>query len=68
LGEQLKAARKGTLFTGIDTKLGSAVDNLTEWVGSVRSQRGDAHPSPQVDSADAEFVFRIVVSLVLRLA
>jgi hypothetical protein len=68
LGEQVKAARLAGLFSGIDGKLGAAVDNLCDWVASVRNQRGDAHPAAQPDRADAELVFRIVVTLVLRLA
>lgn len=42
LGDQVRAARKAGLFSGIDTKLGEAVENLAAWVAAVRNQMGDA--------------------------
>jgi len=67
LGDQLKGARKVGAFDGIDTPLGDGLEDLCRWVASVRNQRGDAHPGPEPDLVDAEFVFRIVCALVLRL-
>lgn len=67
LGEQIASARKGGLFAGVDHQLGEALLALSKWVASVRNQRGDAHPGPEPDLADAQLVVRMVAVLVMRL-
>lgn len=67
LGAQITSARKGGLFTGIDTPLGESLISLSTWVASIRNQRGDAHPGAEPDLSDAELAVRVVALLVIRL-
>lgn len=67
LGDQITSARKGGLFTGVDHQLGEALLALAKWIASVRNQRGDAHPGPDPDLADAQLLVRMVALLVMRL-
>ena len=68
LGEQVTAARRGGMFSGLDAKIGLATENLCDWVAAIRNQRSDSHPASPVDPADAAFAYRIVAALVLRFA
>ena len=60
------AARPEQPLGRIDTKLGQAADNLSEWLAAIRNQISDAHDSEGATRAEADLALR--AGLALRLA
>lgn len=63
LGDQLKAARLGGLFAGLDVRLGTAAENISYWISGLRNTRSDAHPSPPPTRPEALLAFRLTESI-----
>ena len=67
LGPLFHDARSKGIFEPHDSKLGSAVENLVDWVSADRSQRGDAHVETSPGPDDGWLAIRIVGAVLLRL-
>lgn len=68
LGDQLKAARKGGLFDGVDRHLGDALDSTATWISGMRNTRSDAHANPPPSDAEALLALRLVAVFAAWLA
>ena len=60
LGDQLKVARRAGLFAREHTKLGTALEDLGDWVAGVRNQLSDAHHGDEATEAEARLALAVV--------
>lgn len=67
LGAQIKMAQRKGIYSGVDTKLGVALESISEWIAAVRNERSDAHPGTIPTKGEATLAVGVGSAIVAHL-